>query len=134
MPIESIEEQKVGKKKRGKRKPSDEDTPIDVEGDEDGEQEAGEQLQLLDVSHPAASKLQTIARRYRKIVRERQALTAEEKDQKSKIREILQELVGQGMLTADADGVIVFKVGKMRISCTPRDEVIRVNENGDAAE
>lgn len=107
MAVETVAEQKESKRKSRKS----EDTN-------------GEQLQLLEVSHPSAKKITSIARAYKKIVRERVELTSEEVELKGKLRQAVRETD----MKPDAEGIITFKCGKITVTVTPRDELIRVKD------
>lgn len=87
------------------------------------------QLQLLDVSHPAAKKIQSLARAYKKAVKERMEIGKTEQDLKEKLRAEVKE---SGM-KPDEDGVVTFTCGKVTITVTPRDELVRVKD-ADAEE
>ncbi|MGE0289359.1 MAG: hypothetical protein AB7I42_23995 [Bradyrhizobium sp.] len=87
------------------------------------------QGQLLDVSHPAAKEIQRIARAYKKTVKERMEVAKKELELKEKLRAEVKE---SGM-KPDEDGVITFTCGKVTITVTPRDELVRVKD-ADAEE
>ena len=115
MAVETVEEQKVKKGRKGK-------------GAEVGSD--GEQLYMLDVKHPAASKIKRIARAYKKVVRERVEMTGQEVELKRKLLEAVRETD----IKPNADGVIEFKCDGVKVTVTPRDELVRVKDeeaNGD---
>lgn len=89
------------------------------------EKHSEEQLQLLEVSHPQAKPIMASARRYKKLVRERTEALKEEIKEKEKLR----ALVKEANLKADEDGVVEFRCGKIVVSVTPRDELVKVKDD-----
>ena len=89
--------------------------------------DAGEQLQLLDVSHPLAKDIKRAAKRYDVDKHERMAATKKEVESKTK----LLALVKQSGVRPDAEGVIEFAVDGLHISVTPRDELVKVKDDGE---
>lgn len=90
----------------------------------------GEQLQLLETAHPMAKKIIDTARKYKRLVRERSEILRDEVKEKEKMKALVRETD----LKPDADGVIEFRCGKVVVTVTPRDELIRVKDddgNGD---
>jgi len=86
--------------------------------------EAGEQLDLIDVTPENAKSIIREARLYKKFQAERLAVLKNEIEQKHKVLELvkaakLQSLDG-GKIRFEHDGVI--------ISITPRDELVKIKE------
>lgn len=98
-----------------KRKKVDDDT-------EGQETQAGEQLDLLDVSHPLAKKLKPLARKFKQCIREE--FGAREK--KIEIRKKMVEAIHAANMPADDDGTITVSFDDVTIKLTPRDEKVKV--------
>jgi hypothetical protein len=87
----------------------------------------GEQLPLIDVTPANSKEIISVARDYKKAVSARMRCGEKEVELKKK----LLGLVEEAKLERLADGVIRFKVDGMLITVTPRDELIKVKEDGD---
>lgn len=96
----------------------------DVDETEDVEApEEGEQMQLIDVSHPLAKKLKPLARKYKTAMSERQAALAEEIDYKKKIIETIK---ADGTIKPNAEGITAIQFDGMTVTIKPRDELVKV--------
>lgn len=89
--------------------------------------EKGEQLPLIDVAPENAKPIIAAARLYKKHQKARLASLKEEIGQKQKIL----SLVKEANLTTLEGGKIRFKYDGVTISITPRDELVKVKENGE---
>jgi hypothetical protein len=98
------------------RKKAESETPKD-----------GEQLELIDVAPENSKKIIAVAKRYKTALAERMAALVEEKAEKQKLLALVKEADLQPL----EDGSIRFRVDGMTISITPRDELIKVKEDGD---
>lgn len=83
---------------------------------------AGEQIDLIDWKPKNAKEITKAAVEYKRIVSERQALTAEEVKAKAAIIKAVKESGAR----PDADGVITFQLEDIKIVIKPRDELVRV--------
>ena len=88
--------------------------------------EEGEQLDLIDVAPENAKPIIAAARLYKKYQKARLASLKDEIGQKQKIL----SLVKEAKLTTLEGGKIRFKYDGVTISITPRDELVKVKENG----
>ena len=86
--------------------------------------EKGEQLDLIDVAPENAKPIMEAARLYQKHQKARIAAGVKEKEQK----ELIKELVGKANLQPLAGGKIKFEYDGLRITITPRDELVQVTE------
>jgi len=89
-----------------------------------------EQLDLIDVKPENAKHIVNAARLYKQYQAARLAALKQEIDQKQTIL----ALVKKAKLQPLEGGVIRFKVDGVTISVTPRDELVKVKEDTDAAE
>jgi hypothetical protein len=89
--------------------------------------EAGEQLDLIDTTPKNSKQIIVIARRYKAAQTARIAALVEEGAEKQK----LLDLVKAAKLQPLENSVIRFRVDGMTISITPRDELIKVKEDGE---
>lgn len=92
------------------------------------EAEAGEQLQLIDVTAKNAKPLVAAAKLYKKYQKERMAAGVKEKDQK----DLILDLVKKSDLQRLKDGKIKFEVDGMKFVITPRDELVQITEKKKA--
>ena len=90
-------------------------------------QDEAEQGALMEVGPENAPAIKKLARAHKEAQAERCSWLAEEKDRKEKLLAVVRE----ANLTPDGDGVIKFRVDGMTISVTPRDELVRVKEDGE---
>lgn len=88
----------------------------------------GEQMDLIDVAPQHLAEIKPIARKYRAAVKRRMKAGEEEVQLK---QEIL-ALIKSENLTRLPDGSIRFKCDGMTITVTPRDELVKVKEEGDS--
>ena len=88
------------------------------------EKKEGEQLDLIDVAPENAKPIIEAARLYQKYQAERIAAGVKEKEQK----ELIKELVAEAHLQTLAGGVIKFEYDGLRVTITPRDELVQVAE------
>lgn len=89
----------------------------------------GEQLDLLDVSPENLEQIIPVAKKYRAAVKRRMQALEQETELKTEIL----TLVKDAKLHRLADGTIKFKCDGMLITVTPRDELVRVKDEEDAA-
>lgn len=90
----------------------------------------GEQLDLIDVGPENAKAIKRSVRAYKKSQTERIAWLEDEKKHKAKVL----ELVREAKLQPDENGVIKFRLDGITIKITPRDELVQVKMDEDAAE
>lgn len=86
--------------------------------------EKGKQLDLIDVAPENAKPIIALARRYKKVSAARQANLAEEVQLKKQII----NLVKVAKLQPLKGGVIKFKYNGVTVSITPRDELVKVQD------
>lgn len=86
--------------------------------------EKGEQLDLIDVAPENAKPIMEAARKYQHHQKVRIAAGVKEKEQK----ELIKELVGKADLQPLAGGKIKFEYDGLRITITPRDELVQVTD------
>lgn len=101
-----------------------------TEPSEETESQAGEQLDLIDVTPDELKGLKPIAEKYRSVVRRRINLQNEEKELKDQILSAIKTAHLQRL----SDGKIRFRLDHMIITVTPRDELVQVEEEKGAAE
>ena len=89
--------------------------------------QSGEQLELIDVLPKVAKPIIEAARVYKGFQTKRLQFLAKEKKQK----QIVLELVRDAKLQPLEGGLIKFTTDGVTISVTPRDELLRINENSD---
>ena len=94
--------------------------------EEELESTAGDQMDLIDVSPETLAEIKPLAREYRKVVKQRVKIQAKETDLKQQIL----DLIKGANLARLPDGSIRFKCDGMTISVTPRDELVKVKEEG----
>ena len=82
----------------------------------------GEQMDLIDIGPVQKKQILQVARAYKKAVRARMAVGDEEKQLKNK----LLGMVRKENLTPLEDGSVKFELDGVKISVTPRDELIKV--------
>lgn len=87
------------------------------------------QMDLIDVAPENKKKIISLAKEYRGIVKERLPLTHKESELKT---QILQEVKGAGLQYVN--GKIQFTVDGIKITVTPRDEAIKVEEENKSSE
>lgn len=92
---------------------------------EKSEQEAGEQMKLIDVGPENSKEIIKQARIYKAAVAKRIKATNEEVPAKQK----LLKLIIDAHLNRLEDGTIKFKLDGYTITVTPRDELIKVKED-----
>jgi multidrug resistance efflux pump len=90
------------------------------------ESAAGEQLDLIEVAPENAKKIVAVARKYKSAQAERLAALEVEVAEKQN----LLELVRQAKLPL-VDGKIKFKTDGYIITVTPRDELVKVKNEGE---
>lgn len=88
-----------------------------------------EQLDLIDVTPENSKKIRAIAKKYREAQQERMAWGEDERKQK----ELLLAEAKNANVQASPDGVIRFRVDDITIKITPRDELVQVKFDEDAA-
>ncbi|MCK9520402.1 MAG: hypothetical protein M0R74_15465 [Dehalococcoidia bacterium] len=88
--------------------------------------ETGEQMDLIDTAPENEKQIVAAAKKYKKISADRQALTAQEVEAKKTLLDLVKAADLQLV-----DGKIQFHVNGMTITVTPRDELIRVKEDGE---
>ena len=84
--------------------------------------EAGEQLELIDITPEYAKPIKAAARAYKKAMLERVAVLAEEVKCKGKIIAAVRD----AKIKPNAEGVIEFRLDGVTIKITPRDELVSV--------
>lgn len=89
--------------------------------------EKGEQMPLIDVIPEDIKPIIPFARKYRKVVAERMALSAEEVKLKTKIR----EMAAKAEIPRQDDGTIKFTWERVEVLITPRDELVQVTIKKD---
>jgi hypothetical protein len=87
----------------------------------------GEQLNLIEVTPENAKKIVGAARRYKTAQAERITALVIEKTEKQK----LLQMVKDAKLQRLEDGTIRFKVDGLTIEVQPRDDLVKVKENGE---
>ena len=92
--------------------------------------ETGEQMDLIDVAPKNAKEIVAVARRYQKYQAARVGALAQEIEQKT----LLLELVKKADLQELRGGKIKFEVDGIRITITPRDELVQVSDTNQAAQ
>jgi serine/threonine protein phosphatase PrpC len=92
--------------------------------------ETGEQLELIEVAPENQKKIKAVAKQYKAAQYERTTALAEEIKMKNKLLELIHEANLQPL----EDGKIRFQCNGMVITVTPRDELIRVKEDGEGDE
>ncbi len=92
--------------------------------------EKNEQMDLIDVSPENAKPIVEAGRKYQKYQVSRIAFGVKEKEQK----ELIKELVAKAELQPLAGGKIKFEYDGLRITITPRDELVQVSEVKKAKE
>jgi hypothetical protein len=107
------------------------DTTGDAPPEEQGvESTSGEQLPLIDVTPKHGKAILAIAKDYKKAVAARMRMGEKEVDLKGK----LLELIKKENLARLENGSIRFRLDGMIITVTPRDELIKVKEEGEETE
>lgn len=91
--------------------------------------EQGEQLALIDIAPENSKKIIGVARRYRVAQGQRIEALVREVAEKQKLLELIKE----AKLTPLEGGKIRFRVNGLIITVTPRDELVRVKEEGEKA-
>jgi len=91
------------------------------------ESTSGEQLDLIDVTPEHGAAILAIAKDYKKAVAARMRMGEKEVDLKGK----LLELIKKENLAQLENGSIRFRLDGIIITVTPRDELIRVKEEGE---
>lgn len=90
----------------------------------------GEQMDLLDVAPKNAKEIIAAARLYQKYQAARVKALAKEIEQKT----LILELVKKADLQELGGGKIDFEVDGIRITITPRDELVKVTDANQAAQ
>jgi exoribonuclease R len=93
---------------------------------------AGEQLDLIDVKPENAKEILKVARAYKKAQKIRMDAL---KDEIARKEELL-EIVRKAKLQPSSDGSLKFSLEEVKITVTPRDELIEIKfkEKDEAAE
>jgi hypothetical protein len=91
------------------------------------EVEKGEQMDLIDVGPKNSKEIIKHAKLYRSALAKRVDALAEEVAEKHK----LLELIDAEHLQRLDDGKIKFKLDGFTITVTPRDELVKIKEDGD---
>jgi hypothetical protein len=91
------------------------------------EVEKGEQMDLIDVGPKNSKEIIKHARLYKSALAKRVDAFAEEVAQKQK----LLELINAEHLQRLEDGKIKFRLDGFTITVTPRDELVKIKEDGD---
>jgi len=86
--------------------------------------DSGEQLDLIDVAPENQKEIIACAKRYKKALSIRIDALAQEKKEKSKLLELIENAGLQHL----PDGKIRFRVDGYKITVTPRDELVQVKE------
>ena len=94
------------------------------------ESEKGEQLDLIDVTPDNAKELVKAAKLYKKYQAARIEAGVKEADQKA----VVLELMKAANLQPLAGGKIKYEHDDFKITVTPRDELVQVNEKKQPAE
>jgi hypothetical protein len=94
------------------------------------ESTSGEQLDLIDITPENGKAILAIAKDYKKAIAARMRMSEKEVDLKGK----LLELIKKENLARLENGSIRFRLDGMIITVTPRDELIKVKEEGEEAE
>jgi hypothetical protein len=94
------------------------------------ESTSGGQLDLIDVTPEHGKAILAIAKDYKKVVVARMRMGEKEVDLKGK----LLELIKKENLARLENGSIRFRLDGMIITVTPRDELIKVKEEGEEQE
>jgi hypothetical protein len=81
---------------------------------------------LIDVRPENEKQIIAVAKKYKKAVRSRMAVLQDEKSLKNELLELI-----HAAKLKTVDGKITLNVDGMVITVTPRDELIRVKEEGD---
>jgi hypothetical protein len=89
------------------------------------EKQPKEQLDLIDFRPANIKKIAESARRYRRLVADRQRLLNKEVEEKAKLKALIMENEPKRL----SDGSIKFACDGMTISVTPQDEKIQVKES-----
>jgi len=98
--------------------------------EEEVESEVGEQMDLIDVSPENLAGIKPVAKKYRAAVKKRMAAGEVEQESKQELLAMVLAGVTEGKITRLPDGSIRFKCDGMTISVTPRDELVKVKEEG----
>ena len=91
---------------------------------------SGEQLDLIDITPENGKAILAIAKDYKKAVAARMRMGEKEVELKGK----LLELIKKENLARLENGSIRFRLDGVIITVTPRDELIKVKEEGEEAE
>ena len=92
------------------------------------EVEKGEQMDLINVGPKNSKEIIKHAKLYRSALSRRIEAMAEEVAQKHKLLELIE---AEHLQRLD-DGKIKFKLDSYTITVTPRDELVKIKEDGDA--
>lgn len=111
------------KGKAAKPKKSMEET---IEQEEQVEVAKGEQLDLIDTTPENSKEIIRHAKKYKAAMQERVAALVIEKEEKTKLLSLIKE---SGM--KPVDGKISFHCNGYKITVTPRDELVKVKEDGE---
>lgn len=120
--------EKTEKPKKGKKAKSQVETPPVDDGLSGGSPAADGFL--IDVHPENAKEILRVAKEYKAAQRQRMKFGEEEAASKAK----LLELVKAAKFQPSNDGSIKFSIDGVKISVTPRDELIKVNCDKDEAE
>ena len=90
----------------------------------------GEQLDLIDVTPEIAKQLKRLGRTYQRYKRERIAALTKEVEYKTKLLGALRD----SKVPKQADGSIKCRLDGMKITVTPRDDLVRVFFDKDDGE
>ena len=86
-----------------------------------------DQLDLIEVSPKNKKAILKIAGEYKECQRQRIRFLKEEIERKAK----LLDLIKAAKLQPDEEGVISFRLDGVKITVTPRDELVRVREEAE---
>lgn len=93
------------------------------------EVEKGEQMPLMEVGPEHSKEIIKLARQYKKAQTARINALAEE----TKLKHELLGLIKEEHLKRLEDGTIMFTLEGYKITVTPRDELVKVKEDSEAA-
>jgi len=93
------------------------------------EVEKGEQMDLIDVNPEHSKEIIKLARQYKKAQVTRVNALVEE----TKLKQQLLSLIKEEHLQRLEDGTIMFTIDSYKITVTPRDELIKVKDESEAA-
>ena len=89
--------------------------------------EAGEQLELIDVTPENMKTIAPLAKQYEKVKQARMRASKREVETKQELLEAVRE----ANMSPLPDGSIRFRANGMTITITPRDELVQVKEDSE---